>query len=99
MNLEHLLTEDQLQLRQTLRDFTKKEIMPITKQLEADYSLVEKVHQKLVDMGIQSSHYPVEYGGGGIHSGNAFSQMPTIPIGAPGTVSPSPMRPTLPSRA
>ncbi len=68
MQLEHLLTEEQLQLRQTLRDFTKKEIIPITKELEEDYSLVEKVHQKLVDMGIQSSGYPVEYGGGGIHS-------------------------------
>ncbi|MBN1177294.1 MAG: acyl-CoA dehydrogenase family protein [Dehalococcoidales bacterium] len=68
MNLEHLLTEEQLQLRQTLRDFTKKEIMPITKQLDEDYSLVEKVHQKLVDMGIQASGYPEEYGGGGVHS-------------------------------
>jgi alkylation response protein AidB-like acyl-CoA dehydrogenase len=68
MHLEHLFTEEQRQLRQTLRDFTKKEIIPISKQLEEDYSLVEKVHQKLVDMGIQSSGYPVEYGGGGIHS-------------------------------
>jgi alkylation response protein AidB-like acyl-CoA dehydrogenase len=68
MNLEHLFTEEQLQLRQTIRDFTKKEIIPITRQLEEDYSLVEKVHQKLVDMGIQSSAYPVEYGGGGVHS-------------------------------
>ncbi len=68
MHLEHLLTEEQRQLRQTLRDFTRKEIIPITRQLEEDYSLVEKVHQKLVDMGIQASGYPVEYGGGGIHS-------------------------------
>ena len=68
MQLEHLLTEDQLQLRQTIRDFTKKEIIPITKQLEEDYNLVEKVHQKLVDIGIQAMEYPVEYGGGGSHS-------------------------------
>ncbi len=68
MNLEHLLTEEHLQLRQTLRDFTRKEIIPITKQLEEDYSLVERVHQKLVDIGIQASRYPVEYGGGGRHS-------------------------------
>jgi alkylation response protein AidB-like acyl-CoA dehydrogenase len=68
MHLEHLFTEEHRQLRQTLRDFTKKEIIPITKQLEEDYSLVEKVHQKLVDIGIQASGYPVEYGGGGSHS-------------------------------
>ena len=68
MNLEHLLTEEQLQLRQTMRDFTKREIIPIAKELESDYSLVEKVHQKLVDIGIQAMQYPVEYGGGGSHS-------------------------------
>ena len=68
MNLEHLLTEEQLQIRQTIRDFTDKEIIPIAKQLEEDYSLVEQVHQKLVDMGIQSLPYPVEYGGRGHHS-------------------------------
>lgn len=65
MNLEHLLTEDNRQVRETIRDFTKKEIIPIAKKLEEDYSLVEKVHQKLVDMGIQASGYPTEYGGGG----------------------------------
>ena len=37
MHLEHLLTEENLQLRQTLRDFTKKEIIPIAKELESDY--------------------------------------------------------------
>src|SRR4030042_1633903 len=68
MNLEHLLTEEHRQLRQTLRDFTRKEIIPITRQLDEDYSLVEKVHQKLVDIGLQASGYPVEYGGGGSHS-------------------------------
>ena len=68
MNLEHLLTEENRQIRQTIRDFTKKEIIPRTKKLEDDYSLVEEVHQKLVDMGIQASGYPEEYGGGGEHS-------------------------------
>ena len=65
MNLEHLLTEENRQIRETIRDFTRKEIIHNAKKLESDYSLVEQVHQKLVDMGIQSSGYPVEYGGGG----------------------------------
>jgi len=68
LHLEHLFTEEQRQLRQTIRDFTRKEIIPFTRQLEEDYSLVEKVHQKLVDIGVQASAYPVEYGGGGISS-------------------------------
>jgi alkylation response protein AidB-like acyl-CoA dehydrogenase len=65
MNLEHLLTEEQRQIRKTIREFTQKEILPNIKKLEVDYSFVEKVLQKLVDMGIQSAGYPAEYGGGG----------------------------------
>jgi glutaryl-CoA dehydrogenase len=64
MNLEHLLTDEDRQIRETVREFVKKEIIPNTKKLEADYSLVEKVHQKLVYMGIQALGYPAEYGGG-----------------------------------
>ena len=65
MNLEHLLTEDQLHLREMMRNFSRKEIIPVAKQIEDDYGLVEQIHQKLVDIGIQSSGYPAEYGGGG----------------------------------
>jgi alkylation response protein AidB-like acyl-CoA dehydrogenase len=64
MNLEHLLTKEDLQIRASIREFTKREIIPRTKGLEADYSLVEEVHQKLVDMKVQSDGYPAEYGGG-----------------------------------
>jgi alkylation response protein AidB-like acyl-CoA dehydrogenase len=65
MNLEHLLSKEELQIREAIREFTKKEIMPITKELESDYNRVEEVHQKLVDLGVQSDGYPEEYGGGG----------------------------------
>lgn len=65
MNLEHLLTKEELQIREAMREFTQKEIIPITKELEEDYSKVEEVHQKLVDLGLQSDGYPEEYGGGG----------------------------------
>jgi alkylation response protein AidB-like acyl-CoA dehydrogenase len=65
VNLEHLLKEEERQIRETMREFTKKEIIPIAKKLESDYKLVEDVHQKLVDIKIQSGGYPVEYGGGG----------------------------------
>jgi alkylation response protein AidB-like acyl-CoA dehydrogenase len=65
MNLEHLLSMEELQIREAMREFSRKEIMPITKDLEADYSRVEGIHQKLVDLGVQSDGYPEEYGGGG----------------------------------
>ena len=65
MNLEHLLTKEGLQIRDSIREFTKKESIPRTKELEADCGLVEEVHQKIVDMVVQSDGYPAEYGGGG----------------------------------
>ena len=72
MNLEHLLTDEQRQIRETLREFTRKEIIPNTKKLEADYHLVEEVLQKLVDMGFQSMRFPVEYGGNDGRSGEVL---------------------------
>ncbi len=65
MNLEHLLSKEELQIREAIREFTQKEIAPRAKELEQDYGLVEEVHQKLVDLGVQSDGYPAEYGGGG----------------------------------
>jgi alkylation response protein AidB-like acyl-CoA dehydrogenase len=64
MHLEHLFTDEQKSIREMVRKFVVKEIFPIREKLEEDYSLVERVHQKLVDLGIQKVGYPPEYGGG-----------------------------------
>jgi len=63
MQLEHLLTSEQKQIRDTVREFVNKVIMPVREKLETDYSLVEEIHQKLVGLGIQKIGYPAEYGG------------------------------------
>ncbi|MBU2498108.1 MAG: acyl-CoA dehydrogenase family protein [Proteobacteria bacterium] len=68
MNLEHLLTDEQKAMRDMLRKFVQKEIMPIREKMETDYELVESVHNKLVALGIQKAGMPPEYGGGGQHS-------------------------------
>lgn len=68
MNLEHLLTDEDKAIRATVREFVNKEIMPIRDQLEDDYSVVEGIHQKLVDMGIQEGGFPEAYGGTGPYS-------------------------------
>lgn len=65
MQLTHMLTDEQKLLRNTMREFVDKEIMPIRKKLDDDYSLVQSVLQKLVDLGIQKSGYPPECGGTG----------------------------------
>jgi len=65
MYLSHLFTDEENALRDMIRKFTEKEIIPMREELEADYKLVESVHQKLVDLGIQKAGYPPEYGGTG----------------------------------
>ena len=64
MHLENLLTDDQKLIRDSLCKFVAKEMMPIREQMEEDYSLVEEILQKLVDLGTQRIMYPTEYGGG-----------------------------------
>jgi alkylation response protein AidB-like acyl-CoA dehydrogenase len=65
MQLKHLFTDEQNALRDMVRKFVDKEIMPIREELEEDYSKVEEVHQKLVGVGIQKAGYPEPYGGTG----------------------------------
>lgn len=68
MQLFHMMTEEQNILRDTLKKFVAKEIMPIREALESDYSLVESIHKKLVDLGIQRGGILPEYGGTGPYS-------------------------------
>ena len=65
MQLTHMLTDEQKLLQNTIRKFVDKEIMPIRRQMEEDYSLVEGVLQKLVDLGIQRNGFTPEVGGTG----------------------------------
>ena len=65
MNLEHLLTDEQKAIRDMIGKFVQQEIMPVRDKLEDDYGLVEGIHKKLVDLGIQKGGYPPEYGGNG----------------------------------
>jgi len=68
MELTHLLSDEQKMFREMLRKFVDKEMMPIREELERDHGLVARVHQKLVDLGIQRGGYPPEYGGTGPYS-------------------------------
>lgn len=63
MHLEHLFTSEQKQIRDMVQDFVANEIMPVREELETNYDLVESLHQKLVDLGIQKMGYPDAYGG------------------------------------
>ncbi len=65
MHLSHLLSDEQHAIRDMVRSFVDREIIPKREDLEQDHALVEEVLRKLVKIGIQRSGYPEEYGGDG----------------------------------
>jgi len=65
MYLTHLFTDEEKALREVIRKFTEKEIMPVREEMEEDRGLVDAILQKLVDLGIQKAGFPREYGGTG----------------------------------
>lgn len=60
-----LVAEHERMIQEMVRDFVDREIMPIREQLEDSIELQNKVHQRLVALGLQRLSMPKEYGGEG----------------------------------
>ncbi len=58
-------TEDQLMLREMVKDFTNKEIKPIASKIDEDEKIPESLIKKLGELGVLGISFPEEYGGGG----------------------------------
>ena len=62
-------TEEQLMIRDMVREFTKNEIEPIDKAMDDTLSfnmeVYQQVYAKLVETGLMGIHLPEQYGGGG----------------------------------
>ena len=61
MNFE--LTEDQLMIQQTARDFATKKIEPIAQELDHTARWPTEIVQKLAELGFMGMAIPSEYGG------------------------------------
>lgn len=57
--------EDQLMLREMVRDFTNKEIKPISSKIDEEGKIPKELLNKLGEIGILGISFPEEYGGGG----------------------------------
>jgi len=68
--LDVFLTKEDFMMRDTIRHFVQKEIMPVRQQIDDDKDqvIVHGILQGLVDLGIQRSAFPPEYGGMGAKS-------------------------------
>ncbi|WP_299704798.1 acyl-CoA dehydrogenase family protein [uncultured Pontibacter sp.] len=65
-NIDDLLTEEHRLIRQTLRDFVKREISPNIEQWAQDAHFPSEIVKKFGDVGAFGPTIPTEYGGGGL---------------------------------
>ncbi|HEV7347300.1 acyl-CoA dehydrogenase family protein [Telluribacter sp.] len=64
-NLDELLTDEHRMIRQTVRDFTEREIKPIMEDCAQKAEFPRQLVRKFGELGVFGSTLPAEYGGGG----------------------------------
>ncbi|MDO7874649.1 acyl-CoA dehydrogenase family protein [Hymenobacter sp. ASUV-10] len=65
-DLDGLLTEEHILVRQSIRDFVKKEINPYIEKWAQDNHFPSEIVRKFGDVGAFGPTIPTEYGGGGM---------------------------------
>ncbi|WP_242926767.1 acyl-CoA dehydrogenase family protein [Pontibacter vulgaris] len=65
-NIDDLLTEEHILIRQTMRDFVKREISPSIEKWAQDAHFPSEIVKKFGDVGAFGPTIPTEYGGGGL---------------------------------
>lgn len=63
---EFKFTEEQLMLRDMVRDFTKNEIKPIAAEIDANEKIPDELIKQLGELGLLGISFPEEYGGAGM---------------------------------
>ena len=62
-DLEFMLTEDQLSLRDMVREFAQKRVKPICRVAERDSIVPQELVEEAMDMGLNLCTLPEEYSG------------------------------------
>lgn len=65
-NVDELLTEEHKLIRESVRNYVKKEISPIIEDYAQRAAFPEQIVKQLGDLGCFGPTVPVEYGGGGL---------------------------------
>ena len=67
-NLDDIFTDEEKAIRDTIRDFVNKEVLPIIEVYNQKMKFPEQLIPKLAEMGVFGPTLPVEYGGMGINN-------------------------------
>ena len=59
------LSDEQRLLRDTVRDFARREVAPVAEELDRNKAFPYEIVRKLGDLGLMGIPFPEEYGGGG----------------------------------
>lgn len=62
---EFNFTEEQLMLRDMVREFTNNEIKPIASKIDQEERIPTELIKKIAELGLLGAAFPTEYGGGG----------------------------------
>ncbi len=62
---EFKFTDEQIMLRDTVRDFTNNEIKPIAAKIDEEAKIPRELITKMAELGFLGISFPEEYGGGG----------------------------------
>jgi alkylation response protein AidB-like acyl-CoA dehydrogenase len=60
------LLDEEKMLQDSIRQFLKKELEPVSEIIEADHALVRTLVKKMGDLGFLGTFFPKEYGGSGM---------------------------------
>src|SRR6266581_6058450 len=64
--LDELLTEEQKHIRESVRNYVKREISPIVEDYAQRAEFPQQIVKQLGEMGCFGPTFPIEYGGGGL---------------------------------
>lgn len=62
---EFKFTEEQLMLREMVKDFATNELKPIAAKIDEEEKIPQEIIKKLGELGLLGAAFPMEYGGGG----------------------------------
>lgn len=84
MQMQHLYTEQQLELKNLVKEFAEKELKPYVKELDEKGEFPKEILHKAFDMGLHVLEIPEEFGGAGLDyktTAAVFEQLAKVDAG------------------